>query len=450
MPVTAPTLTGTPQAFNFTTSGTVVTYTGGGTANATTFDILCVNSDNVVSTPSGWTLARSEVTNQGAYIFYKSGGTTSATIALGGGTASNTSVLWQRITNATAVDAVIGAQINSSGGSTTPSATTATLTEATELVFAFSASHNFSTVPAAGAWSSGYTEQVTGNSVTGGTNSWVFGSMGVKVPAGTAAESPSYTWSGGTQAQNRYLLIATFTGFNSASGASPTGLAVPVALGTPSAANTEAAAPTGIAVPVALGTPSAALNRSAAPTGIAVPVALGTPSAALNGAAPTGLTVPVALGTPSVALGQSAAPTGIAIPVNLGTPSATLAAGPTGIAIPVALGTPSVALNRSAAPSGLAVPVALGNPSTSPVISPTGLGISVSLGSPTVTTPAPSADTRPGGWYGLLEVDRENLRNLKEDMGRPAACPNDGEPLTLNPRTKMWQCTYDGYVYAGW
>lgn len=404
MTVTAPAVTGTPQAFNFTTSGTVVTYTGGGTASATTYDILCVNSDNVVTTPSGWSQARSEVTNQGAYIFYKSGGTTSATLALGGGVASNTSALWLRITNATALDAATGAQFNSIGGSATPSATTATLTETTELVVAFSASHNFSTVPAAGAWSSGYTEQVTGSSVSGGTNTWAFGSIGVKVPAGTAAESPSYTWSAGTQAQNRYLLIATFTGFDAAASAAPNGVAVSVGLGSHTVSLNRTGAPNGLTATVALGQPTGALNLSAAPSGIAVTVSPGSPSV---------------LGAPAV---------------------------PNGIAVSVGLGSHTVSLNRTASPSGLAAAVSLGSPSVVQSSAPSGISVSVSPGSPAVSATVLTAGN-PGSWWGLSSVNEENAIYLRQEVEvtRPF-CPNDGETLLLNPRTRRFQCPYDGFT----
>jgi hypothetical protein len=82
-------------------------------------------------------------------------------------------------------------------------------------------------------------------------------------------------------------------------------------------------APAGLAVPLALGSPTAALNRTGAPTGLAVPIASGTPTVALNrSAAPTGLTVPLALGTPAVAVARSAAPAGLAVPLSFGTPVA--------------------------------------------------------------------------------------------------------------------------------
>lgn len=63
------------------------------------------------------------------------------------------------------------------------------------------------------------------------------------------------------------------------------------------AAGSSSASPTGLSVPVALGSPTVALGRTAAPTGLSVPVALGSPTVGLQ-VSPTGLAVPVALGSP--------------------------------------------------------------------------------------------------------------------------------------------------------
>jgi hypothetical protein len=65
------------------------------------------------------------------------------------------------------------------------------------------------------------------------------------------------------------------------------------------AAGGSSASPTGLSVPVALGSPTVALGRTAAPTGLSVPVALGSPTVGLQ-VSPTGLAVPVALGSPTV------------------------------------------------------------------------------------------------------------------------------------------------------
>lgn len=207
-----PSVTGTPQAFAFTTSGTTVTYTGGGTADSTTFDVLCVNSDNVVTTPAGWTSSASLINSQGSYIFTRNGGTTSASLALGGGIASNSDALWVRITSATAVDsgATNTVGVDGSSGTATPAFTSGGLSAATELVVAFAALHGIGTaVPTTYTWSAGYTEQING-AQGGVVGSAVAASVAVKVPAGTAAESPSVSWTPGT-ASDRYMLAVAFT-----------------------------------------------------------------------------------------------------------------------------------------------------------------------------------------------------------------------------------------------
>lgn len=60
---------------------------------------------------------------------------------------------------------------------------------------------------------------------------------------------------------------------------------------------TSSAAPSGISMPIALGTPAVALSRTAAPSGIAMPITLGTPSAGVL-VSPAGLALPIAVGTP--------------------------------------------------------------------------------------------------------------------------------------------------------
>lgn len=196
------------------------------------------------------------------------------------------------------------------------------------------------------------------------------------------------------------LTSATPSGGGGGSSAAPTGLAVPVALGTPSVGYTLTTAPTGLTVPVALGTPTTS-TPSTAPTALAVPVALGTPTTSIPTAAPTTLAVPVALGTPSVVTGV-AAPNGLAIPVAIGTPSVgyALTAAPNGLGVPVTVGTPATSV-PAAAPTGLAVPAGLGAPTVTTTLtaSPTGLAISVTLGTPSVVTgvAAPNGLTVPVG-----------------------------------------------------
>lgn len=102
----------------------------------------------------------------------------------------------------------------------------------------------------------------------------------------------------------------------------PSGIAVPVALGATALAQSMSVAPSGIAVPVSLGEAALAQSMSISPSGIAVPVALGATALAQDmGITPAGIAVPVGLGTPELAQPMAVTPSGIAVPVGVGTPS---------------------------------------------------------------------------------------------------------------------------------
>ena len=98
---------------------------------------------------------------------------------------------------------------------------------------------------------------------------------------------------------------------------------------------------------------------------------------------------------------------------------------PTGLAVPVALGSPTVLAGLTIAPSGLAVPVALGAP----------------------TVGATKGATVGGSWWQLDAVRQTNILNASmERKAGPLACPNDGEPLQWDPRSKRRRCPYDGWI----
>lgn len=118
-----------------------------------------------------------------------------------------------------------------------------------------------------------------------------------------------------------YFVDLVFQPDGAVSGASPSGQAVPVNLGQPTAALGLSSFPGGLTVPVALGQPAAALGLAATPGGLAIPVALGQPTVGPAGVSPSGLAIPVAIGQPAVSLARSAAPLGLAIPVATGQPS---------------------------------------------------------------------------------------------------------------------------------
>jgi hypothetical protein len=52
-----------------------------------------------------------------------------------------------------------------------------------------------------------------------------------------------------------------------------------------------------------------------------------------------------------------------------------------------------------------------------------------------------------GGWYGLLAIGREAEEQRRAELAQPpAACPNDGEPLTEGPGGTRF-CRFDGWEW---
>ncbi len=199
-----------------------------GTApNAGEWDVLCVNSNTTVSTPSGWTLAESAVANQGAYVFVRqAAGGEASTVTITTSGNHNTSVLWSRWPSSlVAVDTSTNTQANASVGGSTPAHSTGTLAERGELVLAFAALHSIQSAnQSSPSWSAGYTAVAAG--VQGSGASGVRGYLARKSGAGTAAESPQVSWSG-DGAFNRYMLTVSITVSavvdGTLAGAAPTG-----------------------------------------------------------------------------------------------------------------------------------------------------------------------------------------------------------------------------------
>lgn len=182
----------------------------GAAPSAGALDVLCVNSNTVVSTPSGWTLAESRVTNQGAYIFcrFAAGGEGSTVTVTTSGN-HNTIAAWSRWGNCLALDTSTSTEVNSSTGGSTPAHDTGVLAEDEELLIAFGAMHSIQSANQSDpAWSAGYsalTAAIQGSSTTG-----VLSYVGYRLDAGTAAETPQVSWSG-AGAFNRYMLAVSFT-----------------------------------------------------------------------------------------------------------------------------------------------------------------------------------------------------------------------------------------------
>lgn len=193
-------------------AGHVYTLPSGAPA-AGQLDVLCVNSDTVVSTPStsgaAWTLGPSFVGNQGAYLWYRAaGGSEGATVTITTSGNFPTQVSWSRWGGESAADVNAVAHVDALDGTSTPAVSTGTLASARELVIAFAALHGIhgAQVPASPSWSPGYTPLTS--DLSGETSADVAAFVGYNANAGTAAESPSVSWT--NAAFDRYMLVQAF------------------------------------------------------------------------------------------------------------------------------------------------------------------------------------------------------------------------------------------------
>jgi len=166
-------------------------------------DIITINSDTVVTMPSGFSSAASFVNSQGSYLWYRfatGGEASTVTITTSGN--FDTALTWSRWQGGSAFDVGVNAHVDGSSDTTTPAVSTGTLAGAGELVVAFAALHSGGS-PTNPVWSSGYTalDSMTQNAVTGFT--------AYRTNAGAAAETPNVAWTTGMS--DRYILVGAFT-----------------------------------------------------------------------------------------------------------------------------------------------------------------------------------------------------------------------------------------------
>lgn len=180
----------------------------GSAPNVDEVDILCVNSNTVVTTPTGFTAAPTRVNSQGSYIYRrKAVGGEGQTVTITTSGNHETAVGWSRWSGIDAADDTASSGVDGSGGTSTPAHSTGTLTASTELIIAFGALHSLGALPSSPVWAGGYTALTAvtqGSGSTGVTNYVAY-----KQPVGTAAESPSVSWTGSVS--DRYMLTITFT-----------------------------------------------------------------------------------------------------------------------------------------------------------------------------------------------------------------------------------------------
>jgi hypothetical protein len=182
----------------------------GSAPNVGEYDLLGINSDTTVSTPSGFTVASSRVNAQGSYLFYRKaiGGESSSVTVITSGN-FNCEVSHVRLSGLDAVDVTVSSTVVGSNANTSNAINSGTLATATDSVVVFVALASIGTTANQNTpvWSAGYTG-ITSFNPRGTGSSGVSGLTGWKYPAGTTAETPSVTWSGDAVLNRDTHLIA--------------------------------------------------------------------------------------------------------------------------------------------------------------------------------------------------------------------------------------------------
>lgn len=190
------------------TSGHVYTFPAGA-PSAGNLDVLCVTVwGGSASTPSGWQAgaSHSDLGNINMYFFYRlAAGGEGATVTVttsGSNVGQIGSSRWTGVSGTADANGFAVAANKPTGPAT---ATTGALAQAGELSIAFAAMINGSASPAPVSWSAGY----TGMDAAGFDGNSIAMITGYNPVAGTAAESPSVSW---TNAYDVYqaILVQTF------------------------------------------------------------------------------------------------------------------------------------------------------------------------------------------------------------------------------------------------
>ena len=189
-----------------------------GAPAADDLDILCINSNTVVSSVASaggtaWSTRVDATNNQGAYVYSRkatSGEGGNITITTSGN--HNTSLIWARFTGSNAYSSGNFARADNSNATTLPALSTGTLAETGMLLVGFGALHNFDgTLAASPVWTNGFTDMGRGSSGADGSSSAVVGMAAYKLNVGTATEDVGGSLSWTNNARNRYALYVAFT-----------------------------------------------------------------------------------------------------------------------------------------------------------------------------------------------------------------------------------------------
>jgi hypothetical protein len=128
----------------------------------------------------------------------------------------DTVALFTRVRGADSPDVAVNAHLDNSGNTASPALSTGTLAATGEAIFVGSTNTDMQAgTPTGPTWGGTYTALDTATSGSGASGTW--GASAWNTPVGTAAESPSVSWTNGMR--NRYIFAVTFTA--AAGGSSP-------------------------------------------------------------------------------------------------------------------------------------------------------------------------------------------------------------------------------------
>lgn len=310
-------------------------------------DVLCINSNTVVSTPSGFTLRVDATDQQGAYVFTRkaAGGEASSTTITTSGN-HNTDLIWARISGADAFSVGGFTRANNSNDTVLPATSTGALAATGMAVFAFAALHNHDGALAASpVWGNSFTgaEAVTQGSA--GASDAVAAFVGYKLNVGTGSETiDSVSWT--NVVRNRYALWVAFTATGGTDAtATPATIAVVASLPAVTLSAGSTPTPAAIAAVVTLPAVTTSAGSTPIPATIAATVALPPPATSAGStAAPSTIPVTATLPAVTTTAGGTATPSTVATTVTL--PAATLSASstatPATIAVTVTMPAPTL------------------------------------------------------------------------------------------------------------
>lgn len=197
--------------FGVSTTPFVYNFNGAPAPTVGDWDVLFVNSDATIVTPSGFTLAQSKITFQGAYAYVRQavggeGTTVSITTGIGGGP-FNAALGWARVRGADGWDVAVVAGAGGGAGTTSPPISSGKVAATNEIAIAYLALHNLNVVPTNPVWGDGFTGLASANQGSGASGCGAM--IGQRNGVGTTPFTASVSWTGAVVDRDFFIVTLT-------------------------------------------------------------------------------------------------------------------------------------------------------------------------------------------------------------------------------------------------